>query len=65
MTIENIQETGLDSMDMESKSILSDDELVDHRFVCKKCGSSDVVLRPFFGSVSRCRECGNMWSNPK
>lgn len=46
-------------------SVLNDGlyiEKEDKRFVCK-CGSKDVVLRPMYGSVSRCRKCNNMWSN--
>jgi hypothetical protein len=37
----------------------------DQRFICLKCGSEDVVVRPFFGSVSVCKTCGNEWNNPK
>ena len=65
MTYRDIQEAAADAIEMGSNSILAGDEPVDHRFVCEKCGSSDVVLRPFFGSLSRCRKCGHIWSNPK
>ena len=36
----------------------------DPRFRCPKCGSTNVGLRPMFGSTSVCRDCKHAWSNP-
>ena len=35
----------------------------DARFVCPKCSSRNVVLRPMYGSVSRCKDCNFVWSS--
>ena len=35
----------------------------DPRFICPKCGSNDVVLYPYFGSISECKKCGYRWNS--
>jgi hypothetical protein len=36
---------------------------IDRRFVCPKCDSTKVKLRPFFGSVSVCQNCKHTWNS--
>ena len=35
----------------------------DTRFVCPKCNSENVKLRPMYGSVSHCKNCDYKWTN--
>lgn len=33
----------------------------DKRFICPKCNSTNVVMRPYFGCIMRCKDCNHKW----
>ena len=46
----------------QAKEVVTVD-VPDARFICPQCGSEDVGLRPFYGSVSVCHKCKYTWNS--